>query len=124
MDNKTKLKSVPVTKRITDMGKIVDEIKKDINEGNSSAAALHEENEVLKVKTDEKAQEIMKMIFDDLDSLENELLKIKEADANEMKFIEQQINSLDKDRQRLKQNIQSIESRLNNCETVFGIGLD
>lgn len=114
-------KNGSVKAQLLNLDKGIVEIKQGCRENRKTAENLRTELSSLNLKAIEKFNELTKLIQEDLKNLESEFNRTKNSDANENKFIGQQINSLTKDKTKLIESYNVADGRLKVCEKEIGV---
>lgn len=114
-------KNMPVKTHMRKMEDIIADLKRDLNDNKKSGQILRSENQALERKTIEKCNEITKLIMDDLHNFEKDLKRIILNDKTETDFFKQQVNSLEQDKTKLRQNTIALDSRMKSCEIDVGV---
>jgi hypothetical protein len=113
---------ITVKKHMRDMEDMINELKKDINENKRIGKIMRSENQALEHKTKEKCNELAKLVSEDLTNFGRDVKRVKQNDASESAFFEQQVKMLLDDKLKLRLTIVQLERRLKQCETDVGMG--
>ena len=113
---------ITVKRHMKDMGDLIDGIRKDLNQNKIDSKKLRGENQAIEHKTAEKRNELIKLLTEDLNNFQRDIKRVKQNDAGENSFFQQQLKMLNDDKLKISMNVMQLDKRLRTCEAEVGMG--